>query len=87
MADFSRRMRGGGIGFTSMAIEDMWAWANRTVPILNDLWQLDPATLTWTRMANIPRGRYSTVCDGIWSLCLYDNRSAKLLWQCRCMAI
>ncbi len=42
-------------------------------PILTDLWQLDPATLTWTRMTNIPRGRYGNRYYGNWSSCLYFN--------------
>lgn len=59
LPDFPGGLRGGGIGFTD-GYKGYAGMGNRGA-ILNDLWQLDPATLTWARMENIPVGRYAAL--------------------------
>lgn len=56
MPDFPGGVRGGAIAFTD-GNKAFVGMGNRG-PLLNDLWQLNPATLTWTRVQNIPAGRY-----------------------------
>jgi|GEM_PF-725006 len=59
LPDFPGGLRGGGVGFTD-GYKGYAGMGNRGA-ILNDLWQLDPATLTWARMENIPVGRYAAL--------------------------
>jgi gliding motility-associated-like protein len=59
LPDFPGGLRGGGLGFTD-GNKAYVGMGNRGA-ILNDLWQLDPATLTWSRMQDIPIGRYGAL--------------------------
>jgi gliding motility-associated-like protein len=56
MPDFPGGVRGGAIAFTD-GNKAFVGMGNRGT-LLNDLWQLNPTTLTWTRVQNIPAGRY-----------------------------